>query len=166
MKKRQSAKKTKFGFGSETNGFTLVELLVVIAVIGLLASIVLVSMGSAREKARDARRQADIRQIGTAMELYYSDNSEEYLSTAGGVDAVTAIPNPCSATLCYLPAVPKDPKNVTPQQYTWAANSANKQKYCVYAKFESGTNTYVCSSERGTLSKVSATAPTLTACCY
>ncbi|MDP3093948.1 MAG: type II secretion system protein [bacterium] len=155
-------------FSQSGAGFTLVELLVVIAVIGLLASIVLVSMGSAREKARDARRQADIRQIGTAMELYYSDNSEKYLSATGGANTVTAIPNPCSATLCYLPDVPNDPQDTAAtRQYTWVANSADLQKYCVYVKLEAPTaSTYVCSSQRGTLGKVSATAPTLDACCY
>lgn len=53
-------------------GFTLIELLVVIAIIGLLASIILVSLNSAREKARDTRRVADIKQIQIALELYYS----------------------------------------------------------------------------------------------
>jgi len=52
-------------------GFTLIELLVVIAIIGLLASIVLVSLNSARAKARDVRRIADFRNINLAMELYF-----------------------------------------------------------------------------------------------
>src|SRR3989338_5409213 len=56
------------------NAFTLIELLVVISVIGLLASIVLVSLNSARAKARDAKRLTDLAQIKKALELYYDDN--------------------------------------------------------------------------------------------
>jgi len=52
-------------------GFTLIELLVVIAVIGLLSSIVLVSLGGVRAKARDARRQAELKNLQTALLLYY-----------------------------------------------------------------------------------------------
>lgn len=56
-------------------GFTLIELLVVISVIGLLASVILVALNGARAKARDTKRLADMRQIKTALELYYDKNS-------------------------------------------------------------------------------------------
>ncbi|HVY72509.1 MAG TPA: type II secretion system protein [Candidatus Paceibacterota bacterium] len=55
-------------------GFTLIELLVVIAIIGVLASVVLVSLNSARSKARDARRLSDIHNMQAALELYYVDH--------------------------------------------------------------------------------------------
>ena len=51
-------------------GFTLIELLVVIAVIGLLASVIVASLGSARGKARDAERMSDMRQIQIALEFF------------------------------------------------------------------------------------------------
>ncbi len=56
------------------SAFTLIELLVVISIIGLLSTIAVVSLNTARSKARDTRRIADIRQIMTAMQLYYQDN--------------------------------------------------------------------------------------------
>lgn len=67
---------------AQQKSFTLIELLVVIAVIGLLASIVLVSMQDVRAKARNAIRKQEISQIMKALELYYFDH-EEYPASGG-----------------------------------------------------------------------------------
>jgi len=56
-------------------GFTLIELLVVISIIGLLSSIILTSVASARQQARDAKRVGDIQAISEALELYYADHN-------------------------------------------------------------------------------------------
>ena len=65
------------------NGFTLIELLVVIAIIGLLASVVLASLNSARAKARDTSRLSELKSIQTALEFYYDKyNSYPEWSTA------------------------------------------------------------------------------------
>ena len=69
-------------YPKHNKGFTLIELLVVIAIIGLLSSVVLVSMGGVRAKARDARRLSDMRQILLALQLYY-DKYERYPSISG-----------------------------------------------------------------------------------
>ncbi len=64
-------------------GFTLIELLVVIAIIGILSSVVLASLSTARQKSRDAKRISDIGQIQLALELYF-DQSQSYPSTTPG----------------------------------------------------------------------------------
>ena len=65
-------------FSNKNKGFTLIELLVVIAIIGMLSSVVLASVNSARIKARDARRLEDMIQIRNALALYASDNGGKY----------------------------------------------------------------------------------------
>ena len=58
-------------FPRTPRGFTLIELLIVIAILAILASVVSASIGSARTKARDARRLSEFREIQSAMELYH-----------------------------------------------------------------------------------------------
>lgn len=63
-------------------GFTMIELLVVVAIIGLIASIILVALSTVRINARDNARRTTMRQLQTAFELYY-DGTNRYPSTSG-----------------------------------------------------------------------------------
>lgn len=101
-------------------GFTLIELLVVIAIIGLLSSVVLASLNTARTKSRDARRLSDIRQIQTALELIFDDTSPpEY------PDALSSL-----ATGNYIPSTPIDPRTGTAYYYD---NLTNADGACAIA---------------------------------
>lgn len=94
------------------SGFTLIELLVVIAIIGVLASIVLASLNSARRKSRDARRITDIKQIQLALELYFDGQSPpQYpLATAACDATANARGLEVLAAGGYIPQVPRDPQ--------------------------------------------------------
>lgn len=83
-----------------SKGFTLIELLVVIAIIGILSSVVLASLNSARQKGRDARRISDLKQLQLALELYYD--------STGGYPAALS-----SLAPTYISTVPLDPSGGT-----------------------------------------------------
>ncbi len=130
-----------FRRSSNSKGFTLIELLVVVSIIGLLASIVVVSLGGSRTKGRDAKRLADLTQLQTAMELCYNDLD---CASPNANDYPADVPNAmltCAALLAetnfsrYLTAMPLDPLG---SPYTCLSNS---QSYCLSADMEAVAGT-------------------------
>jgi len=151
-------------FFTKKRGLTLIELLVVFAIMGMLISIIVVSTTPQREKGKDAKRQADIKEITTAMEMCWEDDGQYPLITVdAGRVTNTSI---ASSVKTYFSPFPQDPNG---ENYYGKANAVipplTRQQYCMYAI--SGTlspTTYFCASERGVLS--STTLPSLGACCY
>lgn len=122
-------------------GFTLIELLVVIAIIGLLSTLAVVALNSARQKSRDSKRVADIKQIQTALELYFSDSTTGYPSDDGlilGVNAKALCASGWNATSCgsgsttymgLVPAAPSPADCSSGNPYTY--NSAAADNYSI-----------------------------------
>ena len=110
---------------NDKKGFTLIELLVVITIIGLLATIVLVSLNTARSKARDARRLADLRQVALALEFYYDDNPDTGYPGASGSNQWGDADSGMTKALQdnnYISAVPHDPGTNTYQYWVAPGN--------------------------------------------
>lgn len=103
-------------------GFTLIELLVVIAIIGLLASIIVASLGTVQSKARDAKRLEELSTIQKALALYLTTSGTYPISvsttTLSGADAVSTALIGADA----LQVMPKDPTDPV-YTYTYATNA-------------------------------------------
>ncbi|MFA5942429.1 MAG: prepilin-type N-terminal cleavage/methylation domain-containing protein [Candidatus Paceibacterota bacterium] len=150
-------------FRNTNKGFTLIELLVVISIIGLLSSVVLASLNSARIKARDARRKLDLKQLAVALDLNYDKHGAYTQSEAMCSDTSYGGLGACGAaggtgdwdansdlrdlvTDGFMGVLPKDPTNNSTYNYTYEPWNADQlyvgaragQHYDLCATLEAG----------------------------
>lgn len=119
------------------SGFTLIEIIVVIGIIGILASIILVSLSSGRGKARDAKRKIDLSQIGRFL-----SGGSCFMPDAGAddydfLDIAEELKAKYPQYANYISTVPKDPRmgNDTQSYYRYIVNS-DGNKCSLYANLE------------------------------
>lgn len=105
---------------SSTRGFTLIEILVVVAIIVILTSIILAAVNSARSAARDGQRIADLKNIQLKLEQYRTN--------------IRSYPNDLNllVTNNYINEEPKDPQTGDPYEYTTGGTCPHNQKSSEY----------------------------------
>ena len=143
---------------SSSKGFTLIELLVVIAIIGILAAVILASLGTARNKGNDAKVQQQMKAIQTAAEIYYSSNGGRYSTTASTCTELKADTASGAATLFATTNWPNATAPVCQQD-------ANNTVYMAYHAMSSDTTKYWCVDSTGVSRQLTAAPGTaITAC--
>ncbi len=134
-------------------GFTLIELMVAVSIIAILSAVGVSAFSKAQVKARDTTRKNDLRQIQTALDLYYESNSK-YPAGAGLEDATTCMSDAdfSSKINPLLKITPKDPK--TGKNYCYKATTDGKT-YLISATLEETNIALVVSSDESYIAQKS-----------
>lgn len=123
-------------------GFSLLELLLVVGIITVVVAAGVTRFTDAQRKSRDARRQADLEAVRSALELYRSDNSTTGYPNPSGGSAGARYDGLCPGSSCgsgellynYLEMMPQDPRE-------------NATYYYMYTRVGSGTSYTLCASD-------------------
>lgn len=145
--------KTRYSEGMHRpNGFTMIEILIVMVIIGILTTLLATNLATSQERARDAKRRADVKAMQNAFEQYFLDNATyaadcatmgtaEYLPMGAAVDPATNVPysdpSTCQSAVtgyCACAQLERNDGNATALPITPAcsyAQSGDRPFYCL-----------------------------------
>lgn len=142
--------KVKTGFTPTTKnlvwGFTMIELLVVVSIIGVLAALVMVSFTGSQKQAKDSQRKSDLRQYSTSIEAFANKNGGLYPSRTIATAAADGLCTDLDLTSC--PDDPKYTANQTHSRYQYISDgsgsgTADGTEYVLWAELENVTQYWV-----------------------
>ncbi|MFZ5932787.1 MAG: type II secretion system protein [Patescibacteria group bacterium] len=129
-----------------TKGFTLVELLVVMAILAILSTVIISGFRSSQMRGRDAQRKSDLKQVANALELFFADYGKYPPASGTQVAACSYNPGTGAGTACawgsgtvsdgkttYMKTIAKDP--VSSQNYVYRV-STNQNQFQLFARLE------------------------------
>ncbi|HVM76661.1 MAG TPA: prepilin-type N-terminal cleavage/methylation domain-containing protein [Candidatus Paceibacterota bacterium] len=141
-------------------GFTLIEILIVVAIIAILASVVLVGLGPTQSLGRDARRVADLHEVQNGLELYYNKNGAYPIPSPASWSQVGTV---LTGASIGVNGIPDDPSSGQHYIYAWSAAGA---AYELAANLENGTgnvwNNYTAPANFTAAGQTSTNRPTCT----
>jgi len=129
-------------------GFTLIEILIVVAIIAILASVVLIGLGPTQQAGRDARRLSDLHQIQNGLELFYNKCGYYPGTAPAGACTNGATTGFAEMSAALLPGaanigvntVPKDPTNSGAHVYYYRTNGVAASEYLLTTQLENANN--------------------------
>jgi prepilin-type N-terminal cleavage/methylation domain-containing protein len=129
---------------SKNSAFTLIELLVVISIMGILLSLSIFGMQSARQASRDAKRKSDLEQIRSGLEMFRADCNKYYIGTSlpSTLIGIASYGSNCLASNIYISTTPTDPSPTT-HEYVYYSDGTT---YQICAALEQGGTTVSCGS--------------------
>ncbi len=129
----------------QIKAFTLLELLVVISIIAILISMGIVSFSTAQQKARDAKRKSDLKEIQVALEQYYSVCGSQYPALESGFYTAISCQDPNIVVMQTIPTDPRGNSYYCPEPVN---NTCTNASYTICAALETEENDFCLTNQQ------------------